>query len=456
LIRFIYALLSCSERDSFMQAIKGIYRPRQVRSTPLWKIMDRWWERFLGDYDDCLQKRYGYLRPIVRKTGEQYLKCGLADYGFARVRCPDCSYEYLLTFSCRRKICPSCAKKRQIQFGEFLVEEVLENISHRHLVFSLPRRLRPFFHYNRRLLAKLSKCAYDTVQELMRAEAGMNKGMCAAVNVIHTWGDLLDFHSHTHGLFAWGLFDEEGNYRGAPPIPEDSIRDLFMHKVFKMLLKEDVISEEVVENILSWRHSGFHIYVGPLVSCLDEKSLENLGQYNARGPVSLARTSIIPGATDDESKIEDDGAPGISEKVIITSPEYKKKHKGNTRVLNPLDYIAEVCQHIPDKFEKTVLYYGWYSNRKRGQLKKESRGSIQVIEEPKEESSLSTSEWARLIRKVYEIDPLICPHCGSLMKIIAVIERPAVIFKILQHLDLLGKDPPADEYRPPPSTREWG
>ncbi len=44
--------------------------------------------------------------------------------------------------------------------------------------------------------------------------------------------------------------------------------------------------------------------------------------------------------------------------------------------------------------------------------------------------------WARLIRKVYEVDPLLRPGCGQTMRIIAVIERPAVIRQILEHLGL--------------------
>ena len=44
--------------------------------------------------------------------------------------------------------------------------------------------------------------------------------------------------------------------------------------------------------------------------------------------------------------------------------------------------------------------------------------------------------WARLIKKVYEVDPLICPRCHGLMRIISLIDDPAVIKKILQHLKL--------------------
>lgn len=41
-----------------------------------------------------------------------------------------------------------------------------------------------------------------------------------------------------------------------------------------------------------------------------------------------------------------------------------------------------------------------------------------------------------MIRQVYEVDPLVCPRCGGTMKIISVIERPAVIRQILDYLGL--------------------
>ena len=44
--------------------------------------------------------------------------------------------------------------------------------------------------------------------------------------------------------------------------------------------------------------------------------------------------------------------------------------------------------------------------------------------------------WARLIRQVYEVDPLHCPHCGGVMRVTAVIEQPDVIRQILEPLGL--------------------
>jgi hypothetical protein len=41
-----------------------------------------------------------------------------------------------------------------------------------------------------------------------------------------------------------------------------------------------------------------------------------------------------------------------------------------------------------------------------------------------------------MIRKVYEVDPLICPQCGAEMKLIALIEDHVVIDKIIRHLKI--------------------
>lgn len=48
--------------------------------------------------------------------------------------------------------------------------------------------------------------------------------------------------------------------------------------------------------------------------------------------------------------------------------------------------------------------------------------------------------WAELIRLVYEVDPLTCPRCGGAMRVIALIQEPAVIDKILRHLREKGRD----------------
>ena len=56
--------------------------------------------------------------------------------------------------------------------------------------------------------------------------------------------------------------------------------------------------------------------------------------------------------------------------------------------------------------------------------------------------------WARLIKKVYEADPLVCPRCSRPLKIISLIGDAPVIEKILRHLKLWDRP----ERPPPPAA----
>ena len=114
----------------------------------------------------------------------------------------------------------------------------------------------------------------------------------------------------------------------------------------------------------------------------------------------------------------------------------------NFQVFEPLDFLAEVTQHIPDSGDHLIRYYGWYSNKSRGQ-----RAHRQPVQAPTGGNAIparppsardARKGWAALLKQVYESDPLCCPKCGSEMKIIAFIERRQTdaIEKILRHCGL--------------------
>ena len=70
-----------------------------------------------------------------------------------------------------------------------------------------------------------------------------------------------------------------------------------------------------------------------------------------------------------------------------------------------------------------------------------------------EPAARAKAAWARLIRKVYEADPLECPRCKGAMRVIALIDDPGVSRRILGHLGRWAPDPAARG--PPVQTPEW-
>ncbi len=57
-------------------------------------------------------------------------------------------------------------------------------------------------------------------------------------------------------------------------------------------------------------------------------------------------------------------------------------------------------------------------------------------------STRTRMSWAQLLKRVFAIDLTTCPQCGGTLTLLAAIEDPAVIIKILAHLGLPTRAPP--------------
>ena len=138
--------------------------------------------------------------------------------------------------------------------------------------------------------------------------------------------------------------------------------------------------------------------------------------------------------------------------LIETWESFKKIpdiYGGQVAEFDPLEWMAALVSHIPDRGAQTVHYYGHYSNATRGRLKKEDSQPEYHIIEDDSPRGLNKS-WARLIQKIYEVDPLVCPICKGKMRIIAFIEDYKVVKKILDYLGIYE----FERKRPPPKVAE--
>ena len=133
--------------------------------------------------------------------------------------------------------------------------------------------------------------------------------------------------------------------------------------------------------------------------------------------------------------------------------------KRNFQVMPGAQWLELLCKHIPDRHEHLVRYVGWYSNRARGERAKALKAQQPAKTSPAPEAAVSEfatrakATWARLIRKVYEADPLVCPKCKGPMRVIALIDDPTVVRRILEHLGRWAPEPA--ERGPPAQGPEW-
>jgi hypothetical protein len=423
-----------------------VYRGRKPRESPLWQLLNDHFDEFEYRYDDLFSREYGFFRPVISHIVRNYLECWDLEQGFARVRCPDCHHEYLLAFSCRgRWFCPSCHSKKVVQFGSHLQDNVLFPVPHRQYVFSIPKIIRRFFLYDRKLLGKLSQCAASCLTRFFRIILGKKQGIPGIALAIQTFGDYGKWHPHVHALVADGLFTESGFFYVVPRVDIRPLAEIFRASVLQMLKDEGRLDDALIKKILTWRHnSGFSVHNEVRLQARDAKGLENVAQYILRNTFSLAKLSYI-------------------EKTGTVIYRSKMSHGGNKRnfqTFSPLEFIAAITQHIPERLAQMVRYYGWYSNRMRG-----DRQRAALLQDETEKTEFENTEaiaisnfrtkkipplvWRECIKKVWEVDPLLCSHCGSLMKIISFIYERKVIIRILDRLGLLKGAQPKRKRAPP-------
>ncbi len=221
----------------------------------------------------------------------------------------------------------------------------------------------------------------------------------------------------------------DGTFHHVSRFHDEVIQELFTHEVFSLLVRKKLIGLVLVQKILSWHHTGFNVH--SQVRAQTKKEAERVGNYTIRLLLFLKRLFF------DE-----------------TEGKVRYQHSRQDSQEDSMDYlkfIARVTSYIPDKGQVMVRCYGLYSNAHRGKIRKASSALSHppIIEE--EPDYVPSNGWAEMTRSVYEVDPLLCPRCGSQMRIISFIEEPKIIERIIAHLKLTfeAERPASASYCPP-------
>jgi hypothetical protein len=181
-----------------------------------------------------------------------------------------------------------------VEFGEYLCEEILKAVPHRHFILSIPKILRRYFLYDRSLLSDLSRCGWESLKAFFHETLNEKDAVHGAVIAIQSFGDFLAFNPHLHVLCSDGCFYGQGMFRVAPRFETKQLEEVFRHKVFKMLLSKGKITQDLVNMLMSWRHSGFNVFCGPRIQPGEEEAMENLARYIIRASFSQERMTYFP------------------------------------------------------------------------------------------------------------------------------------------------------------------
>jgi len=408
----------------------GKYHPRHPSESELYRLVHHYHEELVVRWDELFFERYGVLRDEVPEAFERYLSCGVLRHGCARARCETCNHSILIAFSCKRRgVCPSCQAKRAVLFAEHLHENVLLAHPHRHLTFTIPKRIRIYFRYDRKLFGHFYRAAWETWSEYIQEVLPGTK--TGAVMALHTWGSLLNWHPHSHAMVLNGGIDNDDTFIELAEVDTEILTERFAVKLLNSLHAEGLIDEDTIINIKSWEHSGFSVHAAEPIGADDEDARQFLARYLKKPAFSLTKLGV------DDS--------GFEPVVILKSTNNNEEQ---LRTLSPLEFLAQLSLHVPRVFEQTTRFFGCYSCRTRGakhrneQFKKLLLNNFEVLEfEPPPRKP--SAQWSRCMKRVFEVNPLECPRCGCEMKIVAFLLNPNEIDKLTSHLRYpKGKAPP--------------
>jgi hypothetical protein len=184
--------------------------------------------------------------------------------------------------------------------------------------------------------------------------------------------------------------------------------------------------------------SGFSLHAGVAANARQRQKLERLCRYISRPAVSEKRLSLTPNG---------------NIRYQLKTP-YRD---GTTHVIfEPLDFSARLAALVSKSRVNLTRYHGVFAPNSRDRAAvtpaKRGKGAKPAGREEEQEKTLAQRRaamtWSQRLKRVFGIDIETCAACGGVLRIIACIEDPAVIKKILTHID--SKNASAEPARLPP------
>lgn len=443
-----------------------------------------------------VQAETGHPLPdFVEKEFKEYLKCGILAHGFLRVQCESCQNEHLVAFSCKRRgFCPSCGGRRMSETAIHLVDQVLPVKPIRQWVMSFPIQIRLLLAIRPKLMGQVLHITHEAISSFLCKKAGFKKNQAktGAVTLIQRFGGSINLNVHFHQLFIDGVYELGDNLEPtifhmtkAPTHKElEQVLEKIIARVTKLLERKGIIVKDepsfqleisdedsfakLQAGAVSYRfalgpnkgkkaltlrtvpeqdhnaksglvakNSGFSLHAGVQVAGNERQKLEKLCRYIARPAIALERLSL-----------------NANGQVVYS---LKKPYDDGTThiVMSPLELLEKIAAIIPRPRVHLTRFHGvlapHYTHRKMIVPKQPEVPELKTGpgEEPKPKKHRIS--WARLLARVFNIDAETCHLCQGKTKIVAAIEDPQVIKKILSHLGLPTKPPLIWPARGPPN-----
>jgi plasmid rolling circle replication initiator protein Rep len=371
-------------------------------------------KRILKDHFDGFWKMHSYLFPKsyqadIQETVEKAIKCGTSDLGYARYECLGCEGEpkpVIVCFTCKSRFCHKCGKKYTDDWAD-KQQEMIFNVPHRHMVFTIPRELRKIFFQDRKKLNELSKQVAEVFQFYYRRKSKKRDLQVGIITVIHTFGRDLKFNPHIHALVTEGALDNRNEWVPSEFIPYEFLRKSWQ-KVLLDLMKQWFPNDKAVQNLINDLYQRYPkgFYVNAEQKMRDSKgAAKYIGRYLARPAIAEYRIEEYDGKT--VRFWYEDHQTG--KRVDETLPVYK--------------FLFNLIQHISPKHFRMVGRFGLYSRRTYQKVK--DILSLYAFMRTKQLSLLlerkkKKKTYRQRMIEAFDKDPFLCPYCHRQMDLVEI------------------------------------
>ena len=446
------------------------YRPRDPTASVITQLLSTHLDAFLDRAEEGPGAR-GVPR-FVRRQLRAMIDCGDPTHGFVRLACTTCQVSRAVPFSCKARLCSSCAGRRMNEQAAHLLDRVLPVAPYRQWVLTLPSELARAVAFDADLCSAVFACLPAELRSWARARAD-SRGVASAdtgcVLEIQRFADAGRLYPHAHVLAPDGVFvpaEDRARFHGLGPPTLDDVRAIVTgteSRIRRVLARRqssnpdddhaeqlnlllacsrspaEAVSEEAAPRVgtnskqrgrkkdkpLCVRSpGGIELHAAVHVRAGDRAGLERLCRYIARPPVPEQRLSRL-----DDGRYE---------------WRLKRTWKGGVRafVYQPLDLIARLAALIPLPMTKLRRFFGVFGPAHPWRAS--------VVPTPPDAAAATrpvaprrpaTMAWADLLRRVWDIDALRCLSCQGRMLVVGVVKDPDVIEAILAAI-LISKELP--------------
>jgi hypothetical protein len=431
---FYMTTLSCPKIS------KAVYKPRRPEKTVFFQVIKKYYKTWVKKSEKDNKKIPFY----VHREFQGFIKCGILAHGFACAHCNACHNDFLIGFSCKLRLCPSCCARDMTETAAHIQENVIGQFPVRQWVVSFPKRIRHYLQTEAILQKVLRIVANEIKKKVIACSPEVSTPEFGAISFIQRFGNTLNVHPHFHFIVVDGVFEKNGEtftFHEAI-LTQDDITDAqeaIEKSIMRLFNRRGWFDSDEVEKILSYENNGFSLNAKVRIQAFDRDGLEKLIRYCARP--SFASENLRW------------NGPWL----IYRLP--KPCHTGKTWIqLDPLEFLDKIAALIPPARRHRHHYHGAFAPNSplrpsitKVAIQTPAKIVSPVLQETTQKTSRVSFTWATLIARIYEVDPLLC-SCGKEMKITKIVTHSAEIWRILTGIGWPTTVPEFDE---PYDLTEW-